>query len=288
MKIHPIIISEPECVWDAKAVLGEGPVWDRRDNLLYWVDIKGKAIHRYSRSDGAHVSWTVEEMIGCLIPEETGEQFIAGLASGLARVSLEPGGGRARFAMLAVPEPDLPGNRFNDGKRAPDGSVWAGTMDDTETQATGSWWRLAPDGAIAQLDTGFMVTNGPAFDTRRGRVYLTDSARQEIYVAELAERGLSFDRRCLFLRFAKDEGYPDGMVVDRFGAIWVAFWDGGCLRRFDPDGELIQTVQMPVRRPTSLCFGACGGLYITSALIGPDRAGLDGGLFYCGVIAGEA
>ena len=29
-----------DCVLEARNILGEGPVWDRRDDRLYWVDIR--------------------------------------------------------------------------------------------------------------------------------------------------------------------------------------------------------------------------------------------------------
>ena len=35
--------------------LGESPVWSEVDNLLYFVDIDGKAVHSYDPSDGRHI-----------------------------------------------------------------------------------------------------------------------------------------------------------------------------------------------------------------------------------------
>lgn len=282
MQIAPVILSAAECVCDARAVLGEGPMWDPRNHALYWVDIKAPAIHRYDPAGGKPTTWTIEEMIGFLLPDRNGTNFIAGLASGFAQISLEPGGGTARVRKLYDPEPDRPGNRFNDGKRAPDGSIWAGTMDDAEKDASGSWWRLAPDGSLSCLESGYAVTNGPAFDRDRSRVYLTDSARREVYVADMIGNGKGFENKRIFHRFSEQDGSPDGMTVDHAGAVWIAFWDGGCLRRFAPDGALIQSVALPARRPTSLAFSPTGdALFVTSASIGikPSTQRLAGGLF---------
>ena len=89
--------------------------------------------------------------------------------------------------------------------------------------------------------------------------------------------------RRVFARFAEADGYPDGMTVDRAGDLWVAFWDGWCLRRLSPSGEIAQTLAMPVQRPTSCAFGgpAADRLYITSSALGLDLADqpLAGSLF---------
>src|SRR3546814_3268529 len=42
------------------------------------------------------------------------------------------------YDVVANPEGDLPGNRFNDGKTDRWGRFWSGTMDNAEKQATGS------------------------------------------------------------------------------------------------------------------------------------------------------
>ena len=34
-----------ELLFDAKAYLGEGPIWDARTQMLYWLDILNKRIY---------------------------------------------------------------------------------------------------------------------------------------------------------------------------------------------------------------------------------------------------
>ena len=75
--------------------------------------------------------------------------------------------------MFGDPESHLPGNRFNDGKTDAAGRFWAGTMDNSEEEATGSLYRLEPDRSWTKVDSGYRVTNGPAFDRARGRMYDT-------------------------------------------------------------------------------------------------------------------
>ena len=36
---------EAELIFDAKATLGEGPVWDARAQTLYWIDIRAKRVY---------------------------------------------------------------------------------------------------------------------------------------------------------------------------------------------------------------------------------------------------
>ena len=42
-----------EAVSHAPAILGECPVWSVRQQMLYWADIDGQAIHRLDPTTGA-------------------------------------------------------------------------------------------------------------------------------------------------------------------------------------------------------------------------------------------
>lgn len=277
-----LMIGEPECVWDARAILGEGPVWDGR--AVWWTDIKAAALNRYEPTSGGRTSWSAPEAVGSFLIEPDG-RLLAAMKSGFARLRLAPDGGAIEVEPVCQPEVDTPGNRFNDGKRAPDGSFWAGTMDDAETQASGAWWRLDPAGTARCLETGYRVTNGPAFDAARGRVYLTDSARQTVFCADLVNGGEGFSNKRVFLQFGEGDGYPDGMETDADGCLWIAFWDGWRVDRYSPDGALLARIPMPVARPTSLAF-AQDAIYVTSASIGLEGQALAGGLFRIALQAG--
>ncbi|MDT9598399.1 SMP-30/gluconolactonase/LRE family protein [Sphingosinicella rhizophila] len=264
--------SEATCLVDCKALLGEGPVWVERERALYWVDIKGRMLFRYDWESGSHSSWPTPFRVGSIAPRRSGG-FVAGTDQGIAAV--DPA--RNLYEIIADPEPDRPTNRFNDGKVDRNGRFWAGTMDDREELAQGALYRFDPDLSWRRLDDGYRVTNGPAFSPDGHSMYHNDSARRIIYAFDLDEQGNPSERR-IFAQFGEDGGSPDGMTVDAEGCLWVAFWDGWCVRRFSPSGACIGELSVPVQRPTSCAFGGPGldHLFITSARTGLDAQALAG------------
>ena len=271
--------SNIRCVADVHALLGEGPLWVASEQALYWVDIKGRKIFRLLE-DGELSQWPTPFRVGSIAPRKGGG-FIAGTDQGIAEINLSNG----QLRILVDPEERLPNNRFNDGKVDRSGRFWAGTMDDLEREASGTLYCFDEELDWTEADRDYKVANGPAFSPSGEIMYHNDSARQVTYAFDLDEGSKVANRR-IFLRFAEGDGYPDGMTVDSDGCLWIAFWDGGCVRRFSPNAELLETVEMPVSRPTSCAFGgpALDRLYVTSALIGLDETALGmqpnaGGLF---------
>ena len=271
--------SDLNCVADVHAVLGEGPVWVERETALYWLDIEGRKIFR-SDADGTMTLWETPMRIGSMAPRRSGG-FIAGTEDGLAIVDPQAG----RFEIVGTPEAHLSGNRFNDGKVDRRGRFWAGTMDSSERTASGTLYCVDPDLRWNAVDTGYKVTNGPAFSPSGDIMYHNDSARQVTYAFDMDAAGNAGSRRT-FLQFGERDGYPDGMTVDSEGCLWIAFWDGWCVRRYSPEGDWIETVKVPVQRPTSCAFGGrdLDQLYISSASRDLDERALDmqpnaGGLF---------
>jgi sugar lactone lactonase YvrE len=267
------------CVADVGANVGEGPVWVEREQALYWVDNKGRRVFR-RRDDGQLESFDVPLQVCCMAPRASGG-FIAGTDKGFAAIDFDADS----IEFIANPEEAIAGNRFNDGKTDAAGRFWAGTMDNAEKETRGSLYRLDPDLSWARIDSGYHVTNGPAFDSARGRMYHTDSAPRTIYAFEVTASGEVSDKR-VFAQFGETDGHPDGMTVDSEGNLWVCFWDGWCVRRLSPEGEVIEKIDMPVQRPTSCCFGGpdLDKLYVTSASLGIEEDSLEmqpcaGGLF---------
>ncbi len=270
------------CVDAAAALLGEGPVWVGGEAALYWVDIKGLRLHRFDPASGEARCWPTPFRIGAIAPRADGG-FVGASERGFVFIDAEI----SAFRVIADPEAHLPGNRFNDGKLDTLGRFWAGTMDDAEETASGAIYRLDPSLRWSRQDSGYKITNGPAFSPDGRFLYHTDSALRTVYRYTLDGQGEGAARdKTVFARFGMADGYPDGMTVDQEGCLWVAFWDGWCVRRLSPDGAPIGAVELPVQRPTSCVFGGPGfdQLFVTSATIGLDAAALAaqplaGGLF---------
>ena len=76
--------SMPELVWDLQAELGEGPVWDVERQVLWFVDIKGRKLHRYTPTTGEKRSWDTPDQTGFALPAEDGS-LVCGVRGGLYR-----------------------------------------------------------------------------------------------------------------------------------------------------------------------------------------------------------
>lgn len=271
---------EARCVWAAGAVLGEGPLWSQTRNAVYWVDIKGQRLHRYDLRTGGRHSWPMPERIGWVVERESGG-LVIGLKSGFAFLDPET----LEITPIGNPEPERPGNRLNDAKVDRWGRIWAGTMNDAETEPSGALYRLDPDLTWTRCDEGYVVSNGPAFSPDGKTLYHTSSATREIFAFDLAADGTLSNKR-LFLRFQEPDGYPDGMTTDAEGGLWVAHWSGWRVSRFHPDGALDRYLSLPVARVTSLTFAGpeLDRLFVTTASSGATEnerrnQPLAGGLF---------
>ena len=271
----------PDCVWDQKAELGEGVVWSAAEQAVYWVDIPGRCLHRYAPSTGARRSWDAPART-CFAVPVAGGGLLCGHEDGLRTFSPENG----TFGPLHPIEPLLHDNRLNDGAVDGAGRLWFGTMHDPEEEATGSLYRLEGLGDVAApqlMDGGYTVTNGPAFDQVRHRLYHTDSAARRIYAFDLVPDGTLRNKRL----FAEpDHGHPDGMTVDAEGTLWVALWGGGGVQRYRPDGSRDGFVALPCEQVTRIAFGDADlrTAYVSTARKGLDqdslrRQPLAGGLF---------
>jgi D-xylonolactonase len=241
--------SEPRPVCDIGAELGEGPVWDSRDQALWFVDIKNRKVHRYDPESSEHRTWDAPEYVCFLCPARSGG-FVAGLQSGL--FNFDPNTGA--FERIVSVESEKPDNRLNDGTVDPAGRIWFGTMDNNEKQKSGAFYRFA-DGAVTPTGIGDMVvTNGPAVSPDGRTLYLVDTFRRRIEQAEIRDDGSLGERRP-FVTIEQGAGFPDGPTVDSEGAVWIGLYSGWSARRYSPAGDLIATVKFPAANVTKLAFG---------------------------------
>lgn len=251
-------------VGEARALLGEGPVWSPRDNALYWVDILAPALHQLDATSGQQRETPLGSMVSMVVPMASGGLLLA-TPAGLMAMAPDSG----RMTLFAHPESTRPGNRYNDGKCDRRGRLWVSSMDMGAMPNRGNLFRVDPDGSWEKVDSGFTVPNGLGFSPDNTRMYFTDTFRKTIYEYDFDLAAGRIAHRRPLVVFGTAEGKPDGLTVDAEGCLWVAVWDGWELVRFAPDGRELMRVRLPVPRPTSCCFGGAdlGTLYVTSASV---------------------
>jgi xylono-1,5-lactonase len=270
---------EPTCIWPAGAELGEGPMWHAATGSVYFVDIKGRQVHRCAEDGTQRRSWSAPGMPGFIVPA-SGNTFVCALENGLYRFCEETG----EFTTLRSVEDDIPGNRFNDGSVDAQGCLWFGSMDNGEEVSSGSLYRIDRSGALATADSGYVITNGPAMSPDGTILYHTDTLKKEVYAFDVTPEGALSGKR-LFVAIA-GSGYPDGMAVDADGYVWIALFGGGRIERYSPEGKLVDSVLFPCSNVTKLAFGGADlrTVFATTAWKGlspeqREREPLAGGLF---------
>jgi sugar lactone lactonase YvrE len=260
---------ECELVLDAKAELGEGPIWDDRRQRLVFVDVMRGHIHEFDPATGKDRTVEVGRPVGCVALAERGD-WIAGTADGFYRVDPKTG----RRTLVAAVEADLPNNRMNDGYVDARGRLWAGTLGMGGLREQGSLYRLDVDGTVRRMLTRVTVSNGLDWSPDGRTFYFTDLALSRIDKFDFDPTMGTIANRRTFLEFPLEIGYPDGLIVDAEGFVWVGLWEGGSLHRYAPDGRLDVIVPVPAAQTTKCAFGGpdLTDLYITTARIGLDAA----------------
>lgn len=244
-------MAEVTCVLDAKAELGECPVWSAEERALYWVDIRAPALHRLDPDSGASRSWPMPSRIGSFGLREAGGAVVA-LVDGFHLLDFDTG----ELTFVAGPSEPVAGTRFNDGKVAPDGRFFAGTMDEAQlARPIAALFRLDPDGSLQQVVDGLIVSNGLAWSADGRTMFHSDSKAEVVWTYDYDPRSGEVSNRRELARPTGAQGRPDGGATDEKGYYWSAGISAGVLNRWAPDGTLDRSIPMPCARPTAPCFG---------------------------------
>lgn len=254
-------------VWPGEMTLGEAPAWDSSTGHLWFVDIKQQRVHRLDPGSDAVRSWDAPAPIGWVLPAGKNGSLLAGMKTGLAQ--FDPASGR--FDLVAEVEPHVPGNRLNDATVAADGSVWFGSMDDAETADTGRIYRWDGTAVTAADLAPVCITNGPCFSPDGATLYHVDTLGGIIHASQVGLQG-AVEHTRIFARIDPADGYPDGIVADVAGNIWVGLWNGWCARQYAPDGSIRTQVRLPAANITKV---ALGGPDLRTAYVTSARKGLD-------------
>ena len=272
-------IESAELLVHNQASHGEGPVW--ADGVLYWVDLTGCHLHAWRADDGTVRDFQFSEPVCAVASLSEGRMLIA-FAQRLAYVNLAD----LSCEEICQVEPDLPGNRCNDGKMDPSGRFWIGTMSlGGAVEGAGALYRLDEGGRLTRVLDKLTIANGMGWSRDSKTMYFIDSPTREIWAFDFDSSDSSIRNRRTVIRVPDGLGIPDGMEIGRDGTLWVAHWGAGCVCQWCPkSGRLLQRVDTGCPHTSSCCFSDEGHLYITTSRLGLDEAAFanhprSGGLF---------
>jgi len=258
-----VVVPEP-------AQLGEGPVWSVAEQVLYWIDIDGCAVHRYDPSSGVDQFMATPARPGSLALTDTPGRLLMSTEHEVVWFDWSTG---ATEPFVILEEPGV-GIRMNDGRTDPNGRFIVGSMfEDTRAEKfVGSLHQIEPDGTARQLRGDVGVANGCAFDVERGLMYWADTPTQNVLMYDYDLTTGEQRNERLFFNYSTVDGKPDGACCDADGYYWSASVRGWALTRVAPDGTVERRIELPVELPTMPCFGGpnLDQLFITSIADGDD------------------
>jgi len=275
-------MSEVRCVVDAKAIIGESAVWDERYHFVYWLDIDGRKLHRYDPASNHDDAWDMPGRAAALALRAMGGVVLAMEHGFYSFEFMDP-----RPKLIAALDGIPAATRLNDGRADPAGRFWSGTVNGAAREPTGAMFCLDTDGRATRKFGGIDISNALCWSPDGKTMYHTDSFTWKIQAYEFdAATGTAANPRVFVDIPREEEGFADGATVDSEGCLWAAHWGYGRVKRYDPDGKLMQTVQLPVTNITCPCFGGpdLTTLYVTTARFRltdeqAARQPLAGGLF---------
>jgi sugar lactone lactonase YvrE len=246
-----------ELALEAHAELAEGPRWDARIERLLWVDIEGRALHRFDPATGDDEAISLPDRVGCAAPTSDPDRVLVALAGRLALADVRSGDVEP---LVDIPNAQ-PGLRANDGAVDPAGRFWVGTMAVDESPGKGALYRY-DGGELASVLAPVDLSNG--LDWRGHRMYYADTPTQRVDQLDYEEETGAVANRRPFVTIDEADGSPDGLVLDDEGGLWLALWGGGEVRRYSPEGELTAALEVPADNVTA-CWFAGERLFITTA-----------------------
>jgi len=228
----------------------EGPVWDSKNKCLYFSDIPGNKMRRWSENKGIEIVRDPSGKSNGLTFDKQGRLLACEHAN--RRVSRTEKDGK--IITIADKYDGKKLNSPNDVVVKSDGSIYFsdppygltaefGVLGVQELPFQGVY-RISPDGRTMNLlADDFEKPNGLAFSPDEKLLYIDDTDRVHVRVFDVKPDGTITNGR-LFADLKGDEpGNVDGMKVDSQGNVYVT--GPGGISIFDPEGHKLGRIDMP-------------------------------------------
>ncbi|HEX2147477.1 MAG TPA: SMP-30/gluconolactonase/LRE family protein [Pseudorhizobium sp.] len=243
ISLQPQVLSSTVCE------LGEGPSYEAETGTLWWFDILGKTLHELhlpSRTKRAHALPVMASVVARiddkrqLLATEEG-LFIRNRTSG-------------DLSIYHVLEPGKTGNRSNDGRLHPSGSLWIGTMGKGAEDGAGAIYHVA-GGRSTRIVDSISIPNSICFSPDGTLGYFVDTKINRLMKMPLdPATGLPTGQASVLVDTSGRPGGMDGSVCDASGHIWNARWGAGAVDCYGSDGTFMASYGVQAKRTTCPVF----------------------------------
>ena len=139
-----------------------------------------------------------------------------------------------------------------------------------EAPRPGRLVRVEADGRARVVLDDIHFPNGMAITPDGNTLLLAETMKRRVLQVRIeADGGLGTPRP--YIEFSAEEGGPDGLCIDRTGALWVCLPHAGAVQRYDGAGRLTARVGTPDGTPIACALSADDRtLYVVGCLMPAD------------------
>ena len=251
-----------ECIPNTRGDLGEGLLWDERNETIMWVDAFKKIVNVWNPATKEIKSKEFDSLVTSIAKRESGGYVVA---AGLKLIKLNEALELTSESPLEMPFDNV---RTNDGNVDINGNYWVGAFANDAKPHQGNLRRISPDLSSKVFLKDITIANGMDWSPDKKIFYYIDTPTKKVSRFKFNIETSEIEDELEAIDVSQYSGAPDGMCVDALGNLWVAFWGGGCVRSFSPSGELLAQVDVAATLVTNCAFGGpdLSTLFITCAV----------------------
>ena len=239
---------------NCKFSLGEGLLV--KPNKKFWVDINKSILATYEHNSLSHYNL---DFIPSIVFEEEENKVILGSDRGIIDFSLSN-----QTKIITSKAPDiLKEFRSNDGGYFSGDKLLSFMHKESPEENTGFIFKIS-NNSFEIFDKTMSIPN-TFIEIEKSKIIISDSLTREIWLFEISEKGSI--KKTLWTKLKKSCVPDGGCLVGDF--VLISLWDDSSIGVFSKKGELLQRIDLPVKRPTNCKFDLSQNqLWITSAYEG--------------------
>lgn len=241
-------------------LFGEGPVWNKRAGALFYTDIIGDTIWKWTPGIGNEIVMRPSHKANGMTLDRQGRLVVAGWSWRCVwRMELD---GSVKTLCSHYQGKKL--NTPNDIVVKSDGAIYftdpTGGLNNMEMHGEDTQryidyngvYRIAPDGVTSLVIEDCVYPNGLVFSPDERLLYVNDTRQALIRVFDVRPDGSVGNGRLFYKLVGSEPGVADGMKVDVEGNVYCTGPAG--LHVIAPSGQLLGRLKIP-GHCTNLAWG---------------------------------